>query len=213
MDESAQGIILRVRSLTETSLIVHWLTAKHGRLSTVAKGARRAKSTLRGKIDLLFDAEFSFRRSRRSDLHILREVKIHESHPAIREDIPRLQLLAYATHFIERTTEVEAPLLGIHAIFSTLLTHLDSNPNRPALVYALEMKLLNELGQAPALDECRLNDGTRELLEHMAVLNWDTIITLKPTKAQAEEAHQFLHGFLVHQFGKLPKGRGAALGE
>ena len=59
MDESAQGIILRVRPLTETSLIVHWLTAKHGRLSTVAKGARRTKSALRGKIDLLFDAEFS----------------------------------------------------------------------------------------------------------------------------------------------------------
>ena len=213
MDESAQGIILRVRSLTETSLIVHWLTPEYGRLSTVAKGARRTKSALRGKIDLLFDAEFSFRRSHRSDLHILHEVKIHDSHPAIREDIPRLQLLAYATHFIERTTEVEAPLMGIHAIFSTLLMHLDSNPNRPALVYALEMKLLNELGLTPALDECRLSVNTRDLLKHMAVLNWATIISLKPTKAQAEEAHQFLHGFLVHQFGKLPKGRGAALGE
>ena len=213
MDESAQGIILRVRPLTETSLIVHWLTPKHGRLSTVAKGARRTKSALRGKIDLLFDAEFSFRRSRRSDLHILREINIHESHPTIRQDIPRLQLLAYATHFIERTTEVEAPLMGIHAIFSTLLMHLDSNPNRPALVYALEMKLLNELGLTPALDECRLSDNTRELLKHMAVLNWATIITLKPTKAQAEEAQQFLHRFLIHQFDKLPKGRGAALGE
>lgn len=213
MDESSQGIMLRIRPLTETSLIVHWLTAKHGRLSTVAKGARRTKSDLRGKIDLLFDAEFSFRRSRRSDLHILREVKIRKSHPAIREDISRLQLLAYATHFIEQTTEIEAPLLGIHAIFSTLLTHLDLNPNRPALIYALEMKLLNELGQGPALDECRLDDGTRELLGHMAILNWNKIITLKPTKIQAEEARQFLHGFLVHQLDKLPKGRGAALGE
>ena len=213
MDESSQGIILRVRPLTETSLIVHWLTAKYGRLSTVAKGARRTKSALRGKIDLLLDAEFSFRRSRRSDLHTLHEVKIHESHPAIREDIPRLQLLAYATHFIERTTEVEAPLMGIHTIFSTLLMHLDSNPNRPALVYALEMKLLNELGLTPVLDECRLSDNTRELLKHMAVLNWATIITLKPTKAQAEEAQQFLHRFIIHQFDKLPKGRAAALGE
>jgi DNA repair protein RecO (recombination protein O) len=179
----------------------------------VAKGARRTKNALRGKIDLLFDAEFSFRRSRRSDLHILREVKIIKPHCLIRGDIQRLQLLAYATHFIEHTTEVEAPLLGIHAIFSTLLLHLDSNPNRPALVYALEMKLLNELGQAPALDECRINVGTRKLLEHMEVLNWDAIITLKPTKAQAEEAQQFLHGFLIRQFDKLPKGRGAALGE
>jgi DNA repair protein RecO (recombination protein O) len=213
MHESTKGTILRVRPLSETSLIVHWLTAKHGRLSTVAKGARRTKSPLHGKIDLMFEAEFSFRRSRQSDLHILRELKILEFHPAIRKNIPSLQLLAYATHFIEQTTEAETPLLGIQPIFSSLLSHLDSNPNRPALVYALEMKLLNELGQAPALNECRLNDGTRKLLEQMTILDWDIIITLKPTGAQAQEAKQFLHRFLTHQFDKLPKGRGAALGE
>ena len=49
MDEKANGIILRVRPLTDSSLIVHWLTQEHGRLSTVAKGARRPKSALRGK--------------------------------------------------------------------------------------------------------------------------------------------------------------------
>ena len=75
MDEKANGIILRVRPLTDSSLIVHWLTQEHGRLSTVAKGARRPKSALRGKLDLLFEADFSFRRSRRSDLHTLREVQ------------------------------------------------------------------------------------------------------------------------------------------
>ena len=44
MDEDVNGIILRVRPLTETSLIVHWLTTEHGHFGTVAKGARRAKS-------------------------------------------------------------------------------------------------------------------------------------------------------------------------
>ena len=37
MIESASGIILRTRPLTETSLIVHWLTAEAGRVATVAK--------------------------------------------------------------------------------------------------------------------------------------------------------------------------------
>ena len=37
--ESATGIILRTRPFTETSLIVNWLTAEQGRISTVAKGA------------------------------------------------------------------------------------------------------------------------------------------------------------------------------
>ena len=44
MIESATGMILRTRPLTETSLIVHWLTPDFGRIATVAKGARRPKS-------------------------------------------------------------------------------------------------------------------------------------------------------------------------
>jgi len=42
MTESAIGLVLRVRPLTETSLIIHWLTPALGRIATVAKGARRA---------------------------------------------------------------------------------------------------------------------------------------------------------------------------
>ena len=104
MDEKANGIILRVRPLTDSSLIVHWLTREHGRLSTVAKGARRAKSPMRGKLDLLFEADFSYRRSRQSDLHALREVQPLANHPNLRLDIKRLQLFAYATRLIERAT-------------------------------------------------------------------------------------------------------------
>ena len=46
--ERATGLVLRTRPLTETSLIVLWLTREAGRLATVAKGARRPKSPFRG---------------------------------------------------------------------------------------------------------------------------------------------------------------------
>ena len=61
MIETATGVVLRTRLLTETSLIVLWLTPAFGRLATVAKGARRPKSPLRGKLDLFYLADFSFK--------------------------------------------------------------------------------------------------------------------------------------------------------
>ena len=73
MIASATGLILRTRPLTETSLIVHWLTPDFGRMATAAKGAHRANSPFAGKLDLFYAADFSFSRSRRSDLHTLRE--------------------------------------------------------------------------------------------------------------------------------------------
>ena len=85
MIESATGLILRTRSFTETSLIVHWLTPNFGRIATLAKGARRPKSPFLGKLDLFYLADFSFSRSRRSDLHMLREVSLREMHGALRQ--------------------------------------------------------------------------------------------------------------------------------
>jgi recombinational DNA repair protein (RecF pathway) len=41
--QRSEGIVLRLRPLGDTSLIVHWLTPEHGRLATVAKGARGPK--------------------------------------------------------------------------------------------------------------------------------------------------------------------------
>src|SRR5271169_4319792 len=104
MTESTSGLILRTRPLTETSLIVHWLTPEFGRLATVAKGARRPKSPFAGRLDLFYAADFSFNRSRSSGLHQLREVKLQASHDAIRGDISKLQQAAYVTSCLEQAT-------------------------------------------------------------------------------------------------------------
>ena len=61
--ERATGVVLRTWPLTDTSLIVHWLTPSHGRLATAAKGAHRPKSPFRGKLDLFYAAQFSFTRT------------------------------------------------------------------------------------------------------------------------------------------------------
>ena len=207
MDERDEGIILRTRPLTETSLIVHWLTAGQGRLSTVAKGARRAKSPFKGKLDLFFESEIHIRPSRRSDLHTLKEVQTRSTHNALRKNINSINLLAYGVQLIEKTTETQAPLPGIHAIVSSLLLHLDKAAIRPGLVYGLEIKLLNELGLGPALNEQRLSQPSRELLEQMAVLHWCAITDLKPTRVAAMEAGNFLQQCWLEQLGFQPKLR------
>ena len=124
MIESTHGIILRTRPLTETSLIIHWLTPDFGRIATVAKGARRPKSPFAGKLDLFYAADFSFSRSRSSELHTLREVKLQETHGAIREDILKLQQAGYAAAFIEQATETETPLPEIFELVRGFLQHL-----------------------------------------------------------------------------------------
>ena len=138
MDEKSTGLILRTRPLTETSLIVHWLAPEAGRIATVAKGARRPKSPFRGKLDQFYLADFSFVRSRRSELHVLREVSLRDTHRALREDLQLLRQAAYCALLIEQATETDTPLPGIFRLMTDWLAFASGSPGDPLAVLRRE---------------------------------------------------------------------------
>lgn len=211
MIESTAGIVLRTRPLTETSLIVHWLTASLGRLATVAKGARRPKSPFAGKLDLFYAADFSFNRSRHSDLHMLREVNLIETHAALRNDLGKLQQAAYAAAFIEQTTETDTPLTEISRLLTSFLAWLCAHPAEPQNVLAMELKLLRELGMEPDLTEAKLTPGAKKIAATLRESGWPECARLKLSRAQSGELSHWLQGFLVFHLDHLPRGRAAAL--
>jgi len=211
MIQSATGIILRTRPLTETSLIVHWLTPDLGRLATVAKGARRPKSPFLGRLDLFYLAEFSFNRSRRSDLHALREVNLLETHAALRGDILKLRQAAYAAAFIEQATETETPLPVVFELLRGYVDHLCRHSPAPQMIYAFELKLLREIGLFPDWNQTDLPAGTKKIAAVLAENDWSALSRLGPTRDQNEELRRFLHGFLIYHMDRLPKGRAAAV--
>ena len=211
--ETASGLILRTRPLTETSLIIHWLTPELGRLATVAKGARRPKSPFAGKLDLFYAADFSFSRSRSSDLHNLREVKLRETHGAIRKDILKLQQAGYAAACIELATEAETPLPDIFELVRGFLKQLCEQHPRSQNIFALELKLLRELGLEPDFAGTRLTAGAKKIVQTLLKCDQTNCSRLKLSAAQGDELRQFLHGFLIFHLGRLPRGRAAALAQ
>lgn len=212
MIETATGLIFRTRPLTETSLIVHWLTPQLGRVATVAKGARRVKSPFHGKLDLFYLADFSFNRSMRSELHTLREVGLRETHSGLRQDLHLLQQASYCAMLIERATETDTPLLHVFDLMLGLLRHLLAQPPLPQTVFAFELKLLAHLGLEPDLSQARLSPCTRQLLKALTASDWAVVARLIPSPVQVTELRQFLHGYLEYHVGRVPKGRAGALG-
>lgn len=211
MIESATGLILRTRPLTETSLIVCWLTPELGRISTVAKGARGPKSPYRGKLDLFYRADFTFSRSRRSELHTLRELELRETHGMLRRDLGRLQQAAYAVSLVEQATETETPLAEVFGLMGALLAQLSAHSAQIHNLLAFELKLLAELGLEPNLEQTRLSPAARALARAFVEYDWPALSKLEPTAAQLTELDRFLRGFVLHHLGKIPKGREAVL--
>jgi DNA repair protein RecO len=206
------GLVLRTRPLTDTSLIVQWLTHDFGRVATVAKGARRPKSAFRGQLDLFYLADLSFARSSRSELHTLREVRLLESHPGLRLDLIYVQQASYCAALIEQSAEPDAPMPTVFQNFSNLLAQMPKHPAQPQAIFGFEMKWLRELGLKPDLAQTKLTPGTKQILERLLEMGWPEIFRLRLSSAQAREIRLFLHGFIIYHLERIPRGRSAALG-
>lgn len=203
MDETTPGIILRTRPITETSLIVNWLTPEHGRISTIARGALRPKSSVRGKLDLFHEATLSFARSRKGDLHSLREVQLNQTHPALRRDWAKLQLASYAVRLMELTLERETPVPEFHQLLHDLLTILDQTPSQPSLLLWFEVRFLDLNGLSIESAAAQAHPEVRRVLESLVSRTGNP----PPPEPALRRAAAFIQGFMAHHLERLPEGR------
>ncbi len=176
--ESTQAIVLRRHRLTESSLIVSWLSPDLGRIKTVAKGALRPRNRLGGVLDLFHQCEIQFQRSRSSELHTLREAVLVQSFPGVRSEYTRVGLAAYAVELIERTTESETPVPEIYDLLERALGYLNSQTATQRALHHFEAELARLLGiaepdgsAAAALEGLlhKLPSGREPLLHQLAV--------------------------------------------
>jgi DNA repair protein RecO (recombination protein O) len=144
--DTTDGILLRKRKFSDTSLIVSWCTESLGCVQTIAKGARRPKSPFGGKLDLFFDAEISIVRSRKSDLHTLTEVVLKNPFAGIRSNYLRTQTAAYFVELIEICTEREHREPELFELLRRAFSYLDTNDPTGRAIAHFETELARIAG-------------------------------------------------------------------
>ena len=138
--------LIRKSPLTETSLVLHWCTGDAGLVKTVAKGARRPKSPFAGKLDLFFRCEIEMVPSRKSDLHILKDVAVIDSRLGIRRTWSQTLSASYFIKLIEKVAELEAPIPELADLLDRALDFLDGNAPTNRAVRHFERQLAEFLG-------------------------------------------------------------------
>ncbi len=144
--ESTTGILLRKRKLSDTSLIISWCTESLGNLETVAKGARRPKSVFAGKLDLFFEVEIQFKRSRKSNLHTLTEAVLRNPFGGIRQNYLRTQTASYFVELVEISTEPEHPAPELFHLLQRAFGFLDTHDATLRAVQHFETELARLTG-------------------------------------------------------------------
>ena len=141
-----QGTIIRRIPLTESSMIVTWCTKDHGLLKTVAKGARRPKSQFFGKLDLFYEAEFEIIRSKKTDLHNLREMKILMTRANIRQSYLKTLSASYFAKMIDKVSESDSPINSLYELLYRGLNYLEENEPKLLAIRHYEREMTKILG-------------------------------------------------------------------
>ena len=152
--EKAEAITIRLTDFSETSQVAWFYTRQFGRLSALAKGARRQRNNFEGRLDLLCHNEIVFIRKPRTALHILTECKLLDRFLGLRDDVSRLYGALYAAELVREMTAAEDPQPEIFELLLSTVRALGSGEDLDLTLLILEARLLALAGYAPQLSAC-----------------------------------------------------------
>jgi DNA repair protein RecO (recombination protein O) len=157
-----EAVVLRSFRLGEADRVLHLYTLDRGRVGAVAKGIRRTRSRVGGRLEPLSHVELQLHQGR-GELQTVTTVDLIRSHREAREDTYRLGVaLGGAEAMLRLFTEQEANPRAFAALLRFLelageLARPAAPTTRPALDplgLAFQLKLLWLSGYQPHLDSC-----------------------------------------------------------
>ena len=153
-----RGLVLRATETKEADYILTVLTAEHGRLAVIARGARRRSSKLAAACQHLAFSELVL--YRRGSWYYLDEASTIALFDGLRADLEKLSLASYFAEMAEAVTSEDLPSGEVLSLLLNSLYALDTLDRPNELVRAaFELRLLALSGYEPLLDDCDAAQG------------------------------------------------------
>ncbi len=150
-----RALLLKRTPFGESSLVVQALTARHGRVGILAKGAYRASSRYFAVLDLVDTLELEWQSSPRAELGTLRAAAILVRRPAIALAPQRFRAATAVLELCDITSRAGQSEPQLFALAEGALDALQAGAQAPdALLARFELQLLGMLGLPPALETC-----------------------------------------------------------
>ncbi len=152
---TTEAIVLRTMKYSETSLIATLFTRDHGKISVLAKGARRKNRPFGASMEAMNHVHAVIYHKPQRELQLITQCDLVGRHPAVREDLDRMGPGMTAVELLHLSTEHDEPHPEVFDLTLDLLTFLqNATRDYPKALYVYEVKLLGLLGFKPSLREC-----------------------------------------------------------
>jgi DNA repair protein RecO (recombination protein O) len=143
---------LRSRQLGEADRIVTLLTSERGKLDAVAKGVRRPRSHLSGRLEFANECELGMHRGRSLDVIVSAEIVRSPWSQLVEPE--RFAAASLAVELVDSFCEPELALPDVYALLSGAIGAIAVSSAPLALLPRFSLRLLEALGLAPPLTVC-----------------------------------------------------------
>ncbi len=153
------AIVLRETDWSETSQVVTLMTASHGKVRGLAKGAKRLSpssvSRYSGGFSPLTRGQIVGTIKPAAGLATLTEWDLQEPYAHFRSDLDAQHLGLYAVDLVNALLAEDDPHPGTFAALASLLGELarDDEPTRAAALLRFQWRVLTDCGFGPELDK------------------------------------------------------------
>jgi DNA repair protein RecO (recombination protein O) len=152
---STTAILLRRIDYGDADLILTFLTCDRGKITAIAKSAKKSVKRFGGLLDLFVVLDLVCRPGRGKGLPLLQEAALNLSFQAIRADVTRTAYASYWAELIHAWSEENIPEAEVFGLLHFALAALDAGRLPPAALSILfQMRFLMAAGLGPNLDRC-----------------------------------------------------------
>lgn len=151
---STPAIIIRKVEYGDADLILTFLTYEHGKMSSIAKNAKKSKKRFPGVLELFYVLDIVCIKSK-GKLYVLKEASVRHPFFNIRSDIEKTAYASYWAQLVNEWMEEGRPEPGIFVLFEKVLDFLDRKTLSPEVLSILfQTKFINISGIYPNFDQC-----------------------------------------------------------
>ena len=210
-----EAIVLRSIRYGEADRVLHLYTADRGRLGAVAKGVRRVRSRLGGRLEPLSRVRLVLHEGR-GELCTVTQVDTVHAHAALRERRASIERATQACDAVLRLFDAAEANRPAYNLLCNELALLDADPGvaTRAQALAFRMKLLLAAGFAPELASCA-SCGESEHLGAFSPSAGGVVCAGCEAGSfpLAAEAHAFLVAALASPLSDTPEAPARALAQ
>jgi DNA repair protein RecO (recombination protein O) len=155
LPSATSAILIRRRDYGDYDLIVTFFTLSQGKVSLIAKAAKKSIRRFAGVLELFSEVDITAAVGRRSGLPVLQEAALKHPFDQIRGLPTRIAYASYWAELIDVWMEDQVVQAELYHLLRHALTELDRGVTSEAVLSILfQMRLLRLSGHRPNLELC-----------------------------------------------------------